>query len=104
MAVNTIMKNKIIIISAALIIAVAGVIYAQEFGRPNSDIGQSMHREFFRNVKLNAARTETLNTIWDAIDAKKPNTTLNRVMLTRDGTNDVTINVHESIRVKMVED
>ena len=90
------MKKTIIYLSiiAAL---VAGYTFAQEFGQP-------MHREFFRNVKLNAARTETLNTIWDAIDAKKPNTTLIRVMLTRDGTNDVTIGVMESVRVKLVED
>ena len=86
------------IISLSIIAAlVAGYAFAQEFGQP-------MHREFFRNVKLNAARTDQLNALWDAIDAKKPNTTLIRVMLTRDGTNDVTINVHESIRVKMVED
>ena len=90
------MKKTIIYLSiiAAL---VAGYTFAQEFGQP-------MHREFFRNAKLNAARTETLNTIWDAIDAKKPNTTLIRVMLTREGTNDVTITVSEAIRVKMVED
>ena len=86
------------IISLSIIAAlVAGYTFAQEFGQP-------MHREFFRNAKLNAARTETLNTIWDAIDAKKPNTTLIRVMLTREGTNDVTITVSEAIRVKMVED
>ena len=76
---------------------VAGYTFAQEFGQP-------MHREFFRNVKLNAARTDQLNALWEIIDAKKPNTTLLRVMLTRDGTNDVTINVHEFIRVKIVED
>ena len=86
------------IISLSIIAAlVAGYTFAQEFGQP-------MHREFFRNAKLNAARTDQLNALWDAIDAKKPNTILIRVMLTRDGTNDVTINVHESIRVKMVED
>ena len=104
MAVNTIMKNKIIIFTAALIIAVAGVIYAQEFGRPNSDIGQSIQRDFVRTIKLNAARTDQLNAIWEIIDAKKPNITLLRVMLTRDGTNDVTVTVSEAIRVKLVED
>ena len=90
------MKKTIIYLSiiAAL---VAGYTFAQEFGQP-------MHREFFRNAKLNAARTETLNTIWDAIDAKKPNTTLIRVMLTREGTNDVIIGVMENVRVKLVED
>ncbi len=31
-------------------------------------------------------------------------TTLIRIMLTRDGTNDVTITVSEAIRVKLVED
>ena len=86
------------IISLSIIAAlVAGYTFAQEFGQP-------MHREFFRNAKLNAARTETLNTIWDAIDAKKPNTTLIRVMLTREGTNDVIIGVMENVRVKLVED
>ena len=86
------------IISLSIIAAlVAGYTFAQEFGQP-------MHREFFRNAKLNAARTETLNTIWDAIDAKKPNTTLIRVMLTREGTNDVIIGVMENVRVKIVED
>ena len=98
------MKNKIIIFAAALIIAVAGVIYAQEFGRPNSDIGQSIQRDFVRTIKLNAARTDQLNALWEIIDSKKPNTTLLRVMLTRDGTNDVTIGVMESVRVKLVED
>ena len=90
------MKKTIIYLSiiAAL---VAGYTFAQEFGQP-------MHREFFRNAKLNAARTETLNTIWDAIDAKKLNTTLIRVMLTREGTNDVIIGVMENVRVKIVED
>ncbi len=90
------MKKTIIYLSiiAAL---VAGYTFAQEFGQP-------MHREMFRNAKLNAARTETLNTIWDAIDAKKQNTTLIRIMLTRDGTNDVTIGVMENVRVKIVED
>lgn len=90
------MKKTIIYLSiiAAL---VAGYTFAQEFGQP-------MHREFFRNAKLNAARTETLNTIWDVIDAKKPNTTLIRVMLTREGTNDVIIGVMENVRVKLVED
>lgn len=86
------------IISLSIIAAlVAGYAFAQEFGQP-------MHREFFRNVKLNAARTDQLNALWDAIDAKKPNTTLIRVMLTRDGTNDVTISIMENIRVKLVED
>jgi len=90
------MKKTIIYLSiiAAL---VAGYTVAQ-------DIGQPMQREFSRNVKLNAARTDQLNALWEIIDAKKPNTTLIRVMLTRDGTNDVTINVHEFIRVKIVED
>lgn len=90
------MKKTIIYLSiiAAL---VAGYTFAQEFGQP-------MHREFFRNAKLNGNRTEQLNAIWDAIDAKKPNTTLIRVMLTRDGTNDVTIGVMENVRVKLVED
>lgn len=96
MAVNTIMKKTIIYLSiiAAL---VASYTFAQEFG-------QSMQREFSRNAKLNPARTDQLNALWEIIDAKKPNTTLIRVMLTRDGTNDVTINVHEFIRVKLVED
>jgi len=96
LAVNSIMKKTIIYLSiiAAL---VAGYTFAQDFGQP-------MHREFSRNVKLNAARTDQLNALWEIIDAKKPNTTLIRVMLTRDGTNDVTINVHEFIRVKIVED
>ena len=76
---------------------VAGYVFAQDFG-------QSTQREFSRNVKLNAARTDQLNALWEIIDAKKPNTILLRVMLTRDGTNDVTINVHEFIRVKLVED
>jgi len=90
------MKKTIIYLSiiAAL---VAGYTVAQ-------DIGQPMQREFSRNVKLNAARTDQLNALWEIIDAKKPNTTLIRIMLTRDGTNDVTINVHEFIRVKIVED
>ena len=90
------MKKPIIYLSifAAL---VAGYTFAQDFGQP-------MHREMSRNAKLNAARTETLNTIWDAIDAKKSNTTLIRIMLTRDGTNDVTIGVMENVRVKIVED
>ena len=90
------MKKTIIYLSIIAAIA-AGYTFAQEFGQP-------MHREFFRNTKLNAARTETLNTIWDAIDAKKSNTTLIRIMLTRDGTNDVTIGVMENVRVKIVED
>ena len=90
------MKKTIIYLSIVAAL-VAGYTFAQEFGQP-------MHREFFRNVKLNAARTETLNTIWDAIDAKKPNTTLIRVMLTREGTNDVIIGVMENVRVKLVED
>ena len=86
------------IISLSIIAAlVAGYTFAQEFGQP-------MHREFFRNAKLNAARTDQLNALWEIIDAKKPNITLLRVMLTRDGTNDVTITVSEAIRVKMVED
>ena len=90
------MKKTIIYLSIIAAIA-AGYTFAQDFGQP-------MHREFFRNTKLNAARTETLNTIWDAIDAKKSNTTLIRIMLTRDGTNDVTIGVMENVRVKIVED
>lgn len=91
------MKRKFIIYTAALLAAVASAIFAQDFG-------QSTQREFSRNVKLNAARTDQLNALWEIIDAKKPNTTLIRVMLTRDGTNDVTISVHEFIRVKLVED
>ncbi len=90
------MKKAIVYLSI-LAVLVAGYAFAQDFG-------QSMQREFSRNVKLNANRTDQLNAIWDAIDSKKPNTTLIRVMLTRDGTNDVTINVHEFIRVKIVED
>ena len=89
--------KKTILTLTLLAALVAGYVFAQ-------DIGQSTHREFFRNAKLNAARTDQLNALWEIIDAKKPNTILIRVMLTRDGTNDVTINVHESIRVKMVED
>lgn len=89
--------KKTILTLTLLAALVAGYAFAQDFG-------QSMHREFFRNAKLNAARTDQLNALWEIIDAKKPNTILIRVMLTRDGTNDVTINVHESIRVKMVED
>ena len=89
--------KKIIIYLSVIAALVAGYAFAQDFGR-------SMHREFFRNTKLNAARTDQLNALWDAIDAKKPNTTLIRVMLTRDGTNDVTINIMENIRVKLVED
>ena len=89
--------KKIIIYLSVIAALVAGYAFAQDFG-------QSMHREFSRNVKLNAARTDQLNALWDAIDAKKPNTTLIRVMLTRDGTNDVTINIMENIRVKLVED
>ena len=89
--------KKTILTLTLLAALVAGYVFAQ-------DIGQSTQREFFRNAKLNAARTDQLNALWEIIDAKKPNTTLLRVMLTRDGTNDVTINVHESIRVKMVED
>ena len=96
MAVNIIMKKTIIYLSVIAAL-VAGYTFAQEFGQP-------MQREFFRNTKLNDARTDQLNAIWDAIDAKKPNTTLIRVMLTRNGTNDVTIGVMESVRVKLVED
>ena len=90
------MKKAIVYLSI-LAVLVAGYAFAQDFG-------QSMQREFSRNVKLNAARTDQLNALWEIIDAKKPNTTLIRIMLTRDGTNDVTINVHEFIRVKIVED
>ena len=90
------MKKTIIYLSI-LAVLVAGYAFAQDFG-------QSMQREFSRNVKLNAARTDQLNAIWDAIDSKKLNTTLIRVMLTRDGTNDVTIGVMENVRVKIVED
>jgi len=90
------MKKTIIYLSIIAAIA-AGYTFAQDFGQP-------MQREMFRNTKLNEARTETLNTIWDAIDAKKSNTTLIRIMLTRDGTNDVTIGVMENVRVKIVED
>lgn len=89
--------KKIILPITLLAALVAGYTFAQEFGQP-------MHREFFRNTKLNAARTDQLNALWEIIDSKKPNTTLIRVMLTRDGTNDVMINVHEFIRVKLVED
>ena len=89
--------KKTILTLTLLAALVAGYVFAQDFG-------QSMHREFFRNTKLNAARTDQLNALWEIIDAKKPNTTLLRVMLTRDGTNDVTITVSEAIRVKMVED
>ena len=96
MAVNTIMKKPIIYLSI-LAALVAGYTFAQDFGQP-------MHREMFRNVKLNANRTDQLNAIWDAIDSKKLNTTLIRIMLTRDGTNDVTIGVMETVRVKIVED
>lgn len=93
---NKLMKKTILTLTliAAL---VASYVFAQDFG-------QSMQREFSRNVKLNAARTDQLNALWEIIDAKKPNTTLIRIMLTRDGTNDVTIGVHEFIRVKLVED
>lgn len=98
------MKNKIIIFTAALIVVVAGVIYAQEFGRANSEIGQANLRDFVRTIKLNAARTDQMNAIWEIIDAKKPSTTLNRIIITRNGTNDVEINASESIRVKLVED
>jgi len=90
------MKKTILTLSM-LAALVAGYTFAQ-------DLGQPMHREFFRNVKLNANRTDQLNAIWDAIDSKKPNTTMIRVMLTRDGTNDVTIGVMENVRVKIVED
>lgn len=90
------MKKAIVYLSI-LAVLVAGYAFAQDFG-------QSMQREFSRNVKLNAARTDQLNALWEIIDAKKPNTTLIRIMLTRDGTNDVTIGVHEFIRVKLVED
>ena len=90
------MKKTIIYLSVIAAL-VAGYTFAQEFGQP-------MHREFFRNTKLNAARTDQLNALWEIIDSKKPNTTLLRVMLTRDGTNDVTIGVMESVRVKLVED
>ena len=96
MAVNTIMKKTILTLTL-LAALVAGYTFAQEFGQP-------MQREFFRNTKLNAARTDQLNALWEIIDSKKPNTTLIRVMLTRDGTNDVTIGVMESVRVKLVED
>ena len=96
MAVNIIMKKTILTLTL-LAALVAGYAFAQDFG-------QSMQREFFRNVKLNAARTDQLNALWEIIDSKKPNTTLIRVMLTRDGTNDVTIGVMESVRVKLVED
>ena len=89
--------KKTILTLTLLAALVAGYVFTQDFG-------QSMHREFFRNTKLNAARTDQLNALWEIIDAKKPNTTLLRVMLTRDGTNDVTITVSEAIRVKMVED
>ena len=89
--------KKTILTLTLLAALVAGYVFAQDFG-------QSTQREFSRNVKLNAARTDQLNALWEIIDAKKPNTTLIRVMLTRDGTNDVTINVHEFIRVKLVED
>ncbi len=90
------MKKPIIYLSiiAAL---VAGYTFGQDFGQP-------MHREMFRNVKLNGNRTDQLNAIWDTIDSKKLNTTLIRIMLTRDGTNDVTIGVIENVRVKIVED
>lgn len=90
------MKKTIIYLSVIAAL-VAGYTFAQEFG-------QSIQREFFRNVKLNANRTDQLNAIWDAIDAKKPSTTLIHVLLTRAGTNDVTIGVMESVRVKIVED
>jgi hypothetical protein len=90
------MKKAIVYLSI-LAVLVAGYAFAQDFG-------QSMQREFSRNVKLNAARTDQLNALWEIVDSKKLNTTLIRVMLTRDGTNDVTINVHEFIRVKIVED
>ena len=89
--------KKTILSLTVLAALVAGYAFAQ-------DIGQSIQREFFRNVKLNAARTDQLNALWEIIDAKKPNTTLLRVMLTRDGTNDVSINANEFIRVKLVED
>ena len=89
--------KKTILTLTLLAALVAGYVFAQDFG-------QSMHREFFRNAKLNAARTDQLNALWEIIDSKKPNTTLLRVMLTREGTNDVTIGVMESVRVKLVED
>ncbi len=89
--------KKTILTLTLLAALVAGYAFAQDFGQP-------MLREMFRNAKLNANRTDQLNAIWDAIDAKKPNTTLIRVMLTRDGTNDVTIGVMENVRVKIVED
>ena len=89
--------KKTILTLTLLAALVAGYVFAQDFG-------QSMHREFSRNVKLNAARTDQLNALWEIIDSKKPNTTLLRVMLTREGTNDVTIGVMESVRVKLVED
>jgi len=89
--------KKIILPITLLAALVAGYTFAQEFGQP-------MHREFFRNTKLNAARTDQLNALWEIIDSKKPNTTLIRVMLTRDGTNDVIIGVMENVRVKLVED
>ena len=81
----------------ALALAFAGALLAQ-------DIGSSSRREFWRAVKLTAPRTDQLNTIWEILDAKKTNTTLLRVILTRDGTNDVIVTVNESVRVKLVED
>lgn len=91
------MNRKNIIYTVALFAAVAGAICAQEFG-------QSHQQEFIRNVKLNAARTDQVNALWEIIDSKKPNSTLIRVTLTRSGTNDVNITVQESLRVKIVED
>jgi len=90
------MKKAIVYLSI-LAVLVAGYAFAQDFG-------QSMQREFSRNVKLNANRTDQLNALWEIVDSKKLNTTLIRIMLTRDGTNDVTIGVMENVRVKLVED
>jgi hypothetical protein len=89
--------KKLITSSLVVGFAVAsGFIFAQS-------IGDVSIRGFFRSVTLNASRTDQVNTIWDIIDAKKTNTTLTAIHITRNGTNNCVIVAEEQVQVKIVE-
>lgn len=88
--------KKTIITLALLAALVAGYTFAQS-------VGDVSVRGFFRRANLNAARTDQINAIWEIIDAKKTNTTLVRLSITRTGTNDCVIVAEELVQVKLVE-
>lgn len=86
------MKKTILALSLIL----AGYVFAQS-------VGDVAVRGFFRNVNLNANRRNIVNDLWETIDARKTNTTLIRLSITRSGTNDCVVVAEELVQVKLIE-